>query len=218
MITKLKLKIDTASLKQVIREKQDLIMHNIKQVIVNEAADDLVNKIMEGFDGLSQRASMLPEDPTNPANWREEFRISLLEDILETISFTNNRIVFHVGNKDFLGYDADDDSSDSSPLKWLVFYIEGLAGDWAFISPETYQKFRKGSTYQSDWGRFGQGFMISKEQYLEEGWNSVIPFEQVRHPFSGYSPVDIFTEALMEWRLRPFIEKAIRAAVRGIDL
>ncbi len=57
--------------------------------------------------------------------------------------------------------------------------------------------------------------MISKEDYSEEGWDKIMPFEAVRHPFSGYSPLDIFTEALNEWKIRPFIEKAISASVKG---
>jgi len=57
--------------------------------------------------------------------------------------------------------------------------------------------------------------MISREDFYAEGWNEVVPFESVRHPFSGFAPVDIFTEALHEWRIRPFIQKAIDAAIRG---
>lgn len=213
--------VSKAALKQILKEKQDLIWHNIKQVVLNEAVNNLVDVIMEGFDRLSQRADQLPEDPTNPSNWREEFRESLHQDIYDTISFENNTISFYVGNKDFLGYEEGgelNDKNDDSPLKWLVYYIEGLAGDWAYISAETYEQIKGSGRYKPEWGRFGRGFMISREQFDAENWGAIIPFDTVRHPFSGYAPLDIFTEALNEWSLHPFIERALQAAVRGEKL
>jgi hypothetical protein len=215
------IRVNITDIKRILKQKQELIWHNIKQVVMNEATTDLVDKIMDGFDRLTSRASQLQEDPTNPANWREEFRDSLHQDIYDTISFEGNRIVFNVGNKEFLGYTEDgtlNDKHDNTPLKWLVYYIEGLAGDWAYISAETYDKIKGAGKYKTEWGRFGQGFMISREDFEAEGWGAIISFESVRHPFSGYAPLDIFTEALDEWDLRPFIQKAITAAVRGEKL
>ena len=217
---KAKLKIDQASLKQIILKKQNLIHHNIKAVLQNEAIPDLVDKVMEGLDGLIQRANMLPEDPTNPANWRAEFKDKLEEDFRNTFMVTGKHVTIKIGETSFLGYDPSgerNDSGDDSPLQWMVYYLEGLAGDWAFISPDTYKKFR-GATYRPEWGRFSEGFMISREDFYAEGWNEVVPFESVRHPFSGFSPLDIFTEALNEWRIRPFIRKALDAAIQGKKL
>ena len=57
--------------------------------------------------------------------------------------------------------------------------------------------------------------MMSKQNYEEQNWTKVIPFSEVRHPFSGFSPLDIFTEALNEFNLRPFIQQALDAAMRG---
>lgn len=221
MVLGIKLSVNKAALKSLIQERQALIWNNIKQVIITEAVNSLVDAIMDGFNRLSQRADQLPEDPTNPSNWREEFRDSLHQDIYDTISFQDNRISFNVGNKDFLGYVEGgelNDKNDNSPLKWLVYYIEGLAGDWAYISAETYEKIKGSGSYKPEWGRFGNGFMISREAFDAENWGDIIPFASVRHPFSGYAPVDIFTEALNEWSLRPFIEKAIAAAARGEEL
>lgn len=214
---KIKLKIDEASLKQILHKKQRLIEQNIKQVLKNEAIPTLIDKIMEGLDGLIQRANLLPEDPTNPENWRLAFRSKLEEDFNNTFIVNGGRVSIKIGETSFLGYDPSgerNDSGDDSPLQWMVYYLEGLAGDWAFISPETYKKFR-GATYKPEWGRFAEGFMISREDFYAEGWNEVVPFDTVRHPFSGFSPIDIFTEALNEWQIRPFIQKAIDAAVRG---
>ena len=125
-----------------------------------------------------------------------------------------------IGDKNFLGYSSNEDTDpdDQTPLVWLVYYIEGLVGDWGFVSPELYEQFRGSGNYNPEWGRFGQGFMISREQYESEGWSEVVPFDQIRHPFSGFSPLDIFEEALREFKLRPFLDKAIKAAVEGRKL
>ena len=217
---KIKLKIDQSSLRQVIMANQKLILENIVAVVKNEAIPALIDKIMLGYDSLSDRMDTLPEDPTHPANWRDEFFMKLNQDLQNTFTVAGNRVIIRLGEKDFLGYDASGKigSKDTTPLHWLVYYLEGLAGDWGFIGPEVYEKLRGGGSFNSDWGRFGQGFMISREDYQREGWDKVVPFDQVRHPFSGYSPLDIFKEALDEWNIRPYIQKALDAAVQGRKL
>lgn len=217
---KIKANIDTSKLKALIAKKQFLIQRNIRVVLKDEAVPFLIARVMEGYDDLSERAAMNPDDPTNPANWRSEFFNKLRTDLEDTFIVTGNRISVRIGDTEYLGYTSGDsiDPSDTTPLHWMVFFLEGLIGDWAFISPETYSKLTRGSRYDSRWGRFSAGFMVSKQDYEEQGWNKVIPFEQVRHPFSGFSPLDIFEEALREFNLRPFIQKAIDAAVQGRKL
>ena len=174
---------------------------------------------MDGYDNLSERADLLPEDPTNPSHWRAEFLIKLHEDLAQNFFITGNKIVIKLGDKKFLGYDPSGTigKNDTEPLHWLVFYLEGLIGDWGFISPDTYIKLT-GKKYQTEWGRFADGFMINKEDYNANGWGSTVPFEEIRHPFSGFSPFDIFQEAVAEFQLRPFIKKAIDAAIQGRQL
>lgn len=212
--------INTASLKQIIQKKQELIQANIVAVLRREAIPDLIDRIMVGYDKLSQIANQGPDDPTSPDNWRGDFLRKLEEDLAQTFVVAGDRISVRLGDKDFLGYDPSKQISpdDTEPLHWLVFYIEGLIGDWAFVTPETYTKVTRGGKYESGWGRFKQGFMVSKGNYEEQGWDRVVPFEEVRHPFSGFSPLDIFAEALREFNLRPFIQKAVDAASQGKKL
>lgn len=217
---KIKLEIDRASLKKALDAQQKLIWNNIQHIIRNEAVPALVDKIMQGYDNLAGISEQLPEDPTSLNKWRTEFKRHLEEDVLETIAISDNTIRFQMGDKSFLGYadGGQTNPQDDTPLVWMVYYLEGLAGDWGFVTPELYDKFRGNGAYQSDWGRFGQGFLISQEQFSEEGWGSVVSFEEIRHPFSGFSPVDIFKEAIDEFLLRPFIEKAIKSAAEGREL
>ena len=217
---KVKATIDTSKLKRILEKKQKLILDNIAAVLQKDALPYLIERIMIGFDSIAERADMLPEDPTNPSNWRAEFLTKLEEDVAQNFFIEGNKIVIRIGDKDFLGYDPSGSvsSDDTEPLHWMVFFLEGLVGDWGFISPETYTKITKGGTYNTGWGRFSDGFMISREEYEERGWSRIVPFSQVRHPFSGFSPLDIFGEALREFHLRPFIQKAIDAAVKGTKL
>lgn len=216
---KLKLKVDTSKLKKLVAQKQKLIQKNILTILRKEAFPFLIERIMSGYDQLSDVAEMEPDDPTNPGNWRVEFLNKLEEDLERSFVITGGRISIKLGDKEFLGYDPSGsiDSNDTEPLHWMVFFIEGLIGDWAFITPAVYERLT-GRKYQPGWGRFEQGFMISKEEYKENGWHKILAFEDVRHPFSGFRPLDIFAEAVDEFRLRPFIQKAIDVSLRGKKL
>lgn len=213
---KASLSFDTAKLKKIIKAKQDLVQHNVFTVVRTEAMPNLIDKIMVGYDRLSDRMSSLPEDPTNPANWRQEFKAKLLQELETNLIVSDKGLIIRLGDKEYLGYtdDEEGDPNSNKPLTWLVYYLEGLLGEWAFISESIYAQKRK-SSGTSQLGRFGDGFMISRAQFEREDWDSVISFEEARHPFSGYSPLDIFTEALNEFKLKPFIERAIKASKEG---
>jgi len=208
--------LDRAKLKIIYERQKKLIRRNIISVLKKQALPHLVDLIMIGYDALSERADMGPEDPTNPSLWRDEFKAKLEQELANTSISGEDTIYIKLGNKEFLGYTDGEriDPDDNQPLHWLVYYIEGLAGDWAFISPEDYE-ILTGQTYKPEWGRFSQGFMISAEEYSDKGWDQKIPFFMLRHPFSGYSPLDIFKVALDEFTLRPFIERAVTAASKG---
>jgi len=208
---KVKIK-NMAGLKKVLKARQRLIETNIMSVMKDKALPHLIDLIMKGYDGLSSRMD-LQEDPTDPADWRSEFKAKLEQDLRDTFVFGNGKLMVKLGEKSFLGYDRADDKTNE-PLIWLVYYIEGLAGSWAFITPELWQQKHGGQTYPN-FGRFAQGFLISEEDFFAERWDALVPFSQVQHPFSGVSPLDIFNEALNEFKIRPFIKEAIAAAARG---
>lgn len=217
---KIDLKVDTPSLKKSIERIRFLVRSNIETVIRSEAIPHLIDLIMVGYDKLGDRADQLPEDPTNPANWRSEFFNKLHEDFQRNLIFSDRGFIVRIGDKDFLGYSGGgrNDPTDSTPLVWLVYYIEGLAGDWGFVTPDLYEDLRGAGKFRPEWGRFGAGFLISREQFENEGWSEIVSFDSIRHPFSGFRPVDIFTEALREFSFRPFIKKALKAAAEGRKL
>jgi len=81
MVFKASVNIDTSGLRKIIKNRQDLIKHNIVVVVRTEAMPHLIDRIMDGYDRLSDRMNSLPDDPTNPALWRTEFKNKLLEDL-----------------------------------------------------------------------------------------------------------------------------------------
>ena len=101
---KANLNLDTASLRKIIKKKQDLIHNNIISVIRTEAVPHLIDLIMDGYDDLSDRMAGLPEDPTSPAHWRSEFKAKLEEDLERNLIITNDGIIIRLGDKEFLGY------------------------------------------------------------------------------------------------------------------
>jgi len=216
---KIKAKVDTTKLKKLIDKKKKLLRKNIATVVETDAIPQLVALVMAGFDGLGDRMSLLPEDPTNPLNWRQEFQDQLHDDLSDTYAVQDGGISFALGKKDALGYTPSEvqESGDTTPLHWLVYYIEGLAGEYAFIPESLYIQLR-GKPSEGSGGKFGAGFMISKDDFFEEGWDKVAEWSALRHPFSSFSPLDIFTEALREFSLRPFIKKAITATADGREL
>jgi len=211
---KANLNIDTSGLSRILKKRQELIHHNVVTVIRTEAMPHLIDMIMDGYDDLSSRMSGMPEDPTNPAYWRTEFKTKLEQDLEHNLLVTDRGLIVRLGEKEFLGYSEDGnwDPKSFNPLDWVVFYIEGLLGEWAFITPELYAQ--KGGSPPTP-GRFQEGFMISRDEFDREGWSKFTSFASVRHPFSGLSPLDIFTEAINEFKLKPFITKAIKSAREG---
>ena len=91
---KIKMKIDKAGLARIIDRKKRLLHKNINSVVRQEVIPHLITLVMVGYDGLSERMDMLPEDPTNPANWREEFREQLATDLSDTYRVEGDKIIF----------------------------------------------------------------------------------------------------------------------------
>ena len=110
--------IDTGALKQLIKKRQDLVQSNIASVLRKEAIPNLIDRIMVGYDKLSQIANQGPDDPTSPDNWREDFLLKLEEDLAQTFVVAGSRISVRLGDKDFLGYDPSgkSDPDDTEPL------------------------------------------------------------------------------------------------------
>jgi hypothetical protein len=218
-------KAQAVAMEKAIKAKFKLVENNIAAIIQKEALPYLIDLIMKHYDTLSERMSTLAdEDPTNPANWRNVFKTKLEQEASDTFIYdrTSGRIKINLGEKSFLGYSGDPDNSSDTPLVWMVYYLEGLAGSWAWITRESYQEVFPSGKWSSDWGRFANapGFMLSGIEFFDEDnpWKAHLQWAEVKHPFSAFSPLDIFAEALNEFQIRPFVNKAIKASLAGKKL
>jgi len=192
---KVNFSLDQQSLRKLsnLLDKQ-LLSKNISYVLREIIGRKYIEAIMEEFDEFSLYFD--PEDPAAPEHWRDEFQESLLQDLHSFSKETTDKISISLGDKDFLGYNEGSlDPRDDTPLVWFVFYMEGLAGEYAFISESLFFEKKGPRVDLSRYGRFGKGFMISRSDYETEGWDQFTSFDQVRFPFSGERPKDIFQEA-----------------------
>jgi len=220
---RLRLKLDKPKLQSLIIKKKRLIQRNIRTIVQKEVVPHVIDMIMEGYDNLAQLAEQGAgkDDPSRPSEWREIFRAHLFDSAEKSFKSRQNTLTLGIGDRAFLGdLGTFVDEEDAEPLHWMVFFLEGLVGEFALITPKTFEKLKPNKKFDDSWGRFESEpvFMIQREAYFAQGFNEIIPWEQVRHPFSGIRPPDIFATALAKLNMRPFIKKAIKAAVEGREL
>ena len=215
-------KTQKALVEKIVAAKMKLVENNIEAVIRKEAIPHLIDLVMKGYDNLSDRMDTLPhDDPTNPANWRDVFKAKLEQEAVETFVYDRSSGIMKVnlGEKSFLGYGETPDTQSDTPLIWMVYYLEGLAGSWGWVTKELWQQVFPGGKWDPKWGRFSsaQGFMLSGGDFFDRKnpWREKVTWSEIRHPFSAFSPLDIFAEALNEFKIKPFIDKAIKAALAG---
>ncbi|KKL87622.1 hypothetical protein LCGC14_1932860 [marine sediment metagenome] len=224
-------KEQAALVEKIVAAKLKLVGDNIAAVVRKEAIPHLIDLIMKHYDKLGERMEGLPhDDPTNPIHWRGTFKDKLEEEAEQTFIFdrTSGIIKLNLGEKSFLGYGGNPDTDSNTPLVWMVYYLEGLAGSWGWITRDVWEQVFPDGNWDTTWGRFksAPGFMISGGDFFARKtkndkpnlFRQKVTWSEVRHPFSAFSPLDIFAEALNEFNIRPFVDKAIKAAMSGRKL
>jgi len=90
-------------------------------------------------------------------------------------------------DRDLLGYSREVSTGPVTTVDVLAFYLEGVPDEHAFITVEQYERGRKGSSRGKHTGRLGAGFLMTKGDYIKEGWEAItgLSFAQVRHPISS---------------------------------
>jgi hypothetical protein len=210
---------------KIVQAKLRLVEHNIAAILRKEAIPHLIDLIMVRYDELGERMEqMSDEDPTNPAIWRGTFKDKLEEEAQQTFIFDRSSgiIKLNLGEKSFLGYGESPDTDSNQPLVWMVYYLEGLSKSYAWITRETWEQVYPEGEWDNTWGRFqnAPGFMLGGRKFHKAGndWMDELVWSEVRHPFSSWSPDDIFQKAMDEFLIRPFIQKAVDAAMAGKKL
>jgi len=156
------------------------------------------------------------KDPTSLKNLRSLFEEQVVEELNRNISFSDDNLEISLLSEELLGYGSPSGKGAPTSVDVLNFYIEGITGEWAFLTPEHYEA--RGRASSKPLGRLGEGFLISQKSYKEERWEEVtkIPFGDVRHAISNQPPYEGFDEAAKLINLTPYIEEAIQKAAQTV--
>ncbi len=158
---------------------------------------------MEKFDNeLIGKVTL--KDPTAPEHFKNQFEEMLYESIKNSLVIHDTSVSFELGDKDALGYNGITDS----PMSTMVYILEGIVGDYAFIPRSIIRKrFRN----DAELGRYEGGFLVSKDSFETKGWSNFISWEEARWGFSNTKPVDIFN--ISEGEIVSILNKTIEKAV-----
>lgn len=189
---------------------------NIVQEIKVSAAPVLKERLLKAYDVLAEQEkgefgpAIAGKDPSALENFRDVFAAQIDKE-LSQIRVEGDSIVIEVGNKDAWGLGRTE--APTGPLQtvdFLGFYIEGVAGEFGFISIDQYSEFR--GRVPNSLGRFGGGFLITREKYVKEKWDrgTGLSFEDIKHPISGQRPYRGFNQALESFDFSPYISKAVK--------
>ena len=124
-------------------------------------------------------------DPTAPEHFRGRFESMLYESVKESIVITGNTVKVSIGDKNEMGYNG----VTEDPMSTIVFIIEGILGDYAFLTKDIIQTRFKSHPYL---GRYSGGYLVSKSYFYSKGWNNIVNWSDVRWGFSNKPPIDIF--------------------------
>lgn len=193
---------------------------DIEKVFKKHAGPALKKAMLRAYDELAtEEESQYPpfikgQDPLSLKKVRHLFEDQLDRE-LDAIRFVGDVLVVEIGNQRDWGI-GDEEAAEGAPktVDFLGFYIEGVVGEWAFITFGMYNEFRGHGL--SEYGRLGDGFLISKERYIKEGWEKEAKFEDVRHPISGHPPYNGFEQAMAKFDFSPYINKALQPALKKI--
>jgi hypothetical protein len=168
----------------VIKLKK-LLVKNVINAVRTDIANALIKKVMEQFHiGLIGKVSL--DDPAAPEHFEGDFLEILTETVNSSMVVTQDGISFSLRDNSKLGYDGD----ISRPVDTMVFLLEGILGEYAFLTPKMYGKrmHKQGKPV----GRWGKGALMTRERFLEEGWDKTISWSEARWGFSNTGPINIF--------------------------
>jgi len=213
---------------QVVRRFKDNILKAFKTV----GAAKIKAALLGAYDRLAEQQSsefgsaVAGKDPTDLAALKPLFEAQISRELENNITVEDDAVVIQVMNEKDLGYEGSGkpekaQTGGMNTVDVLVFYIEGMIGPHAFITLEQYQKFKKarGGNPGSAVGRFGKGFMLTKENYEAAGFPKITgkSFSEVRHPISDQKPYRGFTDALDTLDFSDVFEMALKNTEKELD-
>ena len=197
------------------KEFSDKVVQALYQYMHSEGpgGSTVLSAFMAEFAKLSSRSPA--DDPTNVKNHLPFIKSHITDTWNESLVVTEDgTISVGIGKDDVFGFDNDKSKLKHHPVPvaWLVYLIRGIAGRYAFISPETYQRMHKHAMPPQYYG----GFMINEKTFIAEGWDiEVGSFDQYVHPASGAPPIPFFHNVLGTIDMRHLVDQAIKSAMES---
>jgi hypothetical protein len=203
--------------KDQVSKKFEYIMD---KVLNEEFKSDFISIFSDIYDSqfadLSSRMSKMG-DPTSPAAIKSDVMEYISSSFDSGVSFTNGEVKLSIINPNDLGYPKGPSKYSVDKVKMFYFYLEGVIGDFAFISNKTYDIFnpsRKGASI----GRFGKGFLIDMKVYSKrrKSVKDLPSEEEVRFPASGLPPSNIFDMVMSKIDFRKYVNIAYQKMVEEV--
>ena len=169
----------------MVKKLKRLLIKNLVTDVRTKIGPMLIERVMDKFQ-VGLMGKVIQKDPSAPEHFKDEFISMLNESFESSVVVTPEGINFSLGDRGRLGYDGSIDS----PLQTMVFIMEGILGEYAFISPDVYSLVKSGSNVK--FGRWSGGFLITKEAFFKEHWDRRVSWGKARWGFSNTGPINVF--------------------------
>lgn len=152
-------------------------------------------------------------------NLRPVFQKQLETELATATVTSTGNVVINLMNKDLLGYAGTTPTGPVQTVDILAYYLEGVQGEHAFITPEQYRAGRGDKTRGNFGGRVGGGFMMDRQHYEREAWEKItgVPFSAVRHPISNQTPFKEFDTLAKKIDFKKYIKIALEQINQAVD-
>lgn len=208
------------------KEYSDRLVTVLQEVLRTQARDEIRDVYLSTYDKLAAQeeneagSAIKGLDPLSLKNLRPVFQQQLERELATAKVTSTGNVVINLMNKDLLGYASS--TPPKGPVQTvdvLAYYLEGVQGEHAFITPEQYKEGRGDGTRGNFGGRVGGGFMMDRKHYEREGWEKItgVPFSAVRHPISDQTPFKEFDTLAKKIDFKKYIKLALEQINQAVD-
>lgn len=207
------------------KQYSDRLVTVLQDVLRTVGRGEIKDLYLATYDKLASReeneagSAIKGRDPLSLKNLRPVFERQLETELASAKVTSTGNIIINLMNKDLLGYAGSTPTGPVQTVDVLAFYLEGVQGEHAFITPEQYREGRSGSARGDFGGRVGGGFMMDRLHYEREGWEKItgVPFSAVRHPISDQTPFTEFDTLARKIDFKKYIKLALEQINQGLD-